>query len=518
MTDPERSMSPVPLPTDLKTEWPPPHLKGMYGDIVIADAWWSDDPDKLKAVYSTPEASARVGVRSFWSKPAPTTKADQRIHVPLASDIAQTGADLIFGDEIAWTVPEAHDANPDDPAAATTAAEALKAEQILGDLSDDINLAATLLEAAEIAGGLSGVYLRPTWDKSVSDKPLLHVIHPDRAVPEFAWGQMRAVTFWTDLPAPGKPDGTVWRHLERHEPGLMLNGLYAGSATHLGIRRPLADHPSTAGMVDELNLAQLLQWPGLFAFYVPNVKPNRKRREIPVGRPDTMGSESLMDALDRTVTSLMRDIDLGKARLIVPDDFLDRKGKGAGAVFDADREIFSPLDIDPQNADKAGITPIEFKIRTDEHLTAATALTETIIRKAGYSPQTFGMQGSGGDQTATEVDAREGASYRSTKKKRGYWRPELAKAGMALLAIDRHVFKRPVLVVRPQIELPELGQEDAGSLASTVAMLKNAQAASIETRVRMVNPTWDKPQIDAEVERIKAEEAIVVDDPTGGFT
>ena len=47
-------------------------------------------------------------------------------------------------------------------------------------------------------------------------------------------------------------------------------------------------------------------------------------------------------------------------------------------------------------------------------------------------------------------------------------------------------------------------------------LIAMAQVASIETRVKLVNPEWEDPQVQAEVERIKAEEGIVTD-PTGGF-
>ena len=54
------------------------------------------------------------------------------------------------------------------------------------------------------------------------------------------------------------------------------------------------------------------------------------------------------------------------------------------------------------------------------------------------------------------------------------------------------------------------------NLAATLTALRNAQATSIETRVRMAQPGLDADAVQAEVERIKAEEGIVTD-PTGGF-
>lgn len=40
------------------------------------------------------------------------------------------------------------------------------------------------------------------------------------------------------------------------------------------------------------------------------------------------------------------------------------------------------------------------------------------------------------------------------------------------------------------------------SLAQTALALRNAEAASTETLVKMVNPDWSQEDVDAEVERI----------------
>ncbi|TDT42585.1 hypothetical protein EV562_101555 [Streptomyces sp. BK208] len=51
-----------------------------------------------------------------------------------------------------------------------------------------------------------------------------HRYASDRAVPEFSYGTLRAVTFWREL--PGGDNDTVWRHLERCERGRIVHALY----------------------------------------------------------------------------------------------------------------------------------------------------------------------------------------------------------------------------------------------------------------------------------------------------
>lgn len=496
----------VPLPTDTKAPWPPPAQVPIQKDIEIADAWWVGDPNRLTTLYAAASPTPQGGrFASFWGKQTATAPRDlDRIHVPLCSDIASTGADLLFGDDLKIQIPEAHGTNANT--------DAQKSEARLLELVDLVDLAPTLLEGAEVGGALSGVYLRPTWDPSVAAHPLLAVIHPDRAVPEWRWGRLAAVTFWAVVATDGDK---VWRHLERHEPGVILTGLYCGSRDMLGVSLPLDRQPATAGFEPEQNITQLLGITGILPRYVPNVRPNRMHRGTPHGRPDTMGLESLMDALDETMTSWMRDIDLGKRRIIVPAEFLERKGRGQGAVFNEDQRVFTPLDIDPNNADKAGITMVDFDIRTEAHAATASQLTEQIIVSAGYSPQSFGLQGSGGLRTATEVEADEGRSERTTAKKQRYWAKAIPDVLEALMVIDAKLFSSGVAPMRPMVTFPEFGQADLGSVAATVALIGQAQAASVETKVKMVHPEWEQPAVDAEVVKILAESGMAVESPQG---
>lgn len=495
-------MGAVPLPTAPNTPWPPQGLAKLDRELREADAWWSGDPERLTQVYGDGQPTAASGPRRrfFWSGRRPNpNQPDRRVHVPLAGDIAQTGADLLFGEDVTFELPEGADTGTLDR---------------LTELVEAGQLGARLLEAADVAGGLGGVFLRPTWDPLHSDDPILHAIAPNRAVPEFAWGNLAAVTFWRVLPSDNPAQ--VWRHLERHEPGLILHGLFVGDDKHLGVRRPLDAHPQTKGMDDEINLQAVLGVKALLPAYVPNVRPNRRHLDMPIGRPDTQGAETLLDSLDRTWSSWMRDIDLGKARLIVPDEFLDRGGRGEGAAFDPDREVFSPLNMDPAHATNAGITPVEFAIRTTEHAETAEKLIAQVIASAGYSPQTFGIAGAADTVTATEVRAREGASLRTTARKQRYWSPGVAHVAEMMLAIDRAIFRRPVTALRPRVIFAELAQEDPYRQAETLNLLAQARAASIETRVRLARPEWSQEEVDAEVAKIKADEG-VVDDPTGGF-
>lgn len=508
------------LPTE-NTPWPPKAWAPIQADIAEADAWYSGDEDKLAGFYGGISTSATGGRwAKFWSRLSSGTsnsdqaKRGQRLHVPAAADIAATSADLLFGEFPSFTIPDAHGETP--------SADAKLLEESLADLADYGSWGSVLLEAAEIGSALGGVYLRPTWDTAVDDRPMLTVVHPDRAVPVFRFGRLVQVTFWQVL--PGGERGEVWRHLECHTPGMIAHGLYLGTATDLGERHNLLEHRDTKAFAGEdgtgdgtVDLATEFGITGLLAEYVPNVKPNRKHRGMPVGRSDTAGLEGLMDALDEVWSSWVREIRLGKLRILVPSDFLDKAGRGQGASFDPDQEVFSPLDVDAgANMGTAQlITPFAPTLRVADHATTALDLFERIVTGAGYSPQSFGMQGDGAAITATEVNAHSGKSDNTTARKQGYWRPALQRLAFNMLALDHKLAAGPA-PMPVQVAFPDTAEADMRDTASTLNLINLAKAASTETKVRMLHPEWEEQQVAAEVARILEEDAPTVDDPTAG--
>ncbi|WP_189822204.1 phage portal protein [Streptomyces finlayi] len=462
----------------------------------VDDAWYSGDPQRLAAVYRNSN-QRRDGQRRLWGRdrhPDPGRR-DNRLHIPLAGDLASTSAELLFAEPPTLTV--------DDRAT----------QDRLDAVADADGLANTLIEAAEIAAALGGAYLRITWDRELVDRPLLTVVHADAAVPEFRWGMLSAVTFWHELPSTS---AVVWRHLERHERGRIVHGLYQGAPDRLGERVPLTEHPAVALLAASLGPEGDTIETGLdrlTAVYVPNIRPNRRHRGSDFGRSDYSAPlYDIFDALDSTWTSWIRDLRLARGRLIIPDGYLRDHGPGRGASFDDDREIWQLLSIPPGEQGAAGITLSQFAIRVEEHERTADAATRQAVRSAGYSLQTFGI----GDQvaaTATEVKSRERRSMITRAKKARYWGPQLAEILYVLLLLDAQMFTPRLVPQAPRIAFGDSVAEDMVNLAQTLSLLQQAQAVSVDTKVRMVNPQWDEAAVQAEVARILTETGAAVPDP-----
>lgn len=525
----------MPLPDGGATPWPPPHVEPVNQQLATWAAWWTGDVDQLAAIYGgggvqdttgffASESGGFLGTarrvvsavrRWFWGERQTASQPRSRLHVPLAADIATASADLLFSEPPTVRV----DQDPVDQPGEQTMDERTQAR--LDQLWQD-DTHAVLLEAAEICAALGGVYLRLVWGPD-RPYPWITVVQPDVAVPEWRWGKLSAVTFWREVGRKGK---TVWRHLERHEPGTVLHGLYQGTADELGMVVPLTDHPATTGLADD-RLVNGNEIPTgtnrLTAVYVPNVRPNRVWRTVPdaahLGRPDIAGTEPLLDALDLTWSSWVRDVDLGKARLIVPQEYLRSNGPGQGASVDLDREVYEGVNVmGSESGDKVQIEQVQFDIRVDEHRSTVDALKTTIVGAAGYSVGTFGDKRDGGQGvTATEVTAELRRSLMTRDRKVRYWRSELTDLLETWTHVDLAQYASGITPQRPTVEWPDAVSVDPLQQAQTLQALHTAEAISIEQKVRTLHPDWDDPDVEAEVQRIRKDYGLAVEDP-GTFT
>lgn len=514
----------MPLPPN-NTQWPPVQIANVIlPKLGEWSAWYAGDPDQLSMVYGGQAnmdpgqtgffasdhggftAMGRVLKRVFWGEPTRAPDRRNKLHVPIAADLCQASADLLFADEVQLT------------------AKNTTVQAAIDDMADD-GLHSQFAQTAEVCAALGGAYLKVTWDENLADHPFLTTVDADQALPEFSWDRLTAVTFWQIVKVEGE---RCWRHLERHEldpsgVGIILHGLYQGDKKTLGIRVPFTEASATmplVGLVDQNSSISTLS-PGLDVFYIANQRPQRRWRTDPLGkslgRSDLDGVESLMDALDETYSSWMRDLRLGKARVMVSKNLLEGNTTGtpgSGANFDNDQEIYAPvtrLDAKGDQPLSSQMNNVQFAIRYAEHSATAEQIKTDILRTAGYSSQTFGEGTNDRITTATEIESRERRSFLTRDRKIRLWRPVIAAVMAKMLLIDDAVFGTTHGSDLVEVAFADGVQETPLALANTSLALRNANAASTKTLVAMNHPDWDDEAVDAEVALIDAE--VVVPDP-----
>lgn len=506
------------------TEWPPKPYDKITDDMETWAAWYDGDQETLATIYgrmNVTRASQWSGglvgamARFFWGRPNP--QGTKRVHVPAAADLARASSDLLFSERPTFLFPPPD--HGDEDAEANDAWREV-AQARLDELFNNDETGAMLAESGELASAFGGVYFRLWWDGSISEKVMMSCHPADAAVPEWRYDRLAAVTFWRVLDAPdGVESSAVIRHLERHEKGRIEHGLYKGTESQLGEPVPLDWHPDTAWAAEMSDGDGVIETgvDGLTAAYVPNVRPSRKWRKEPelanLGRSDFDGVEGLFDALDETMTSWMRDVDLGKARLLVAEDGLSNNGPGKGGTWDTDQEIFTKVPTSGMGALASGdsgrmVEQTQFNIRWQEHSQTTAEILNALLRNAGLSAAEFSDQNlTVGVATATEINARERMSERTRNKKIGYYRAALSPLVSVAMHLDNAIFDTGANFDRePVMSFPVRSTQSPQEQTTVMTQRKQANLVSLYQAVRELHPNWDEPQVMEEIERIQADQ------------
>ncbi|AUS07416.1 hypothetical protein C1X05_00115 [Laceyella sacchari] len=473
------------------TDWGSPlDWQRIYDKMMEHAAWYSGDPLFLREFYA-----GHPGW--YWARANKDHK--KAIHVPVPAALAQLSGDLIMGEPPTWCIKEAkqEESNP-----------LLQVEQEkLLDMIEQCDVNARLLEAFEMAAALGGVFLKPIWDKELSEYPILTVTPPENAVPVFRNGLLMSVIFYKRV-REITPGQYLWLIEKYDHQGNILSSAHIGTSTQLGQEVPLTQYEETAYIQPQVHTG----WKGVACRYLPNRLPNRQFRGLGLGMSDFAGLETLFDALDEVYGSWLRDIRLAKSRIHVPETMMDFDEMGNSA-FDVDGEVYVKLQ-GVTAFDVNSLTATQFNIRCQEHEQTAINLIRQIITIAGYSPSSFGLMGDQAAVTATEISARERKSLMLAAKKKRLAKKAIVDMIHIMRTIaNTHLGAAYDLTTTVDLEFSDSIETDMSQLSAVVNQLQQAKALSIETAVRWLNPTWSESQIKEEVERIKQENGMALTDP-----
>lgn len=446
------------------------------------------DAEALPMLENRPGVLGRVE-RLFYRQDT-THRERNALHLPLAQDVATASADLLFGEELQITWPDERTGDR------------------MAEVLNGCGFYSVLHEAGELSAGLGGAYLRVCWDADVVDHPLVTAHGQDSVIPTFRYGRLVEATVWEIVE---DENNAVWRHLEIHRRGEIEHELRKGTPDRLGASLDLDAHPATRGLPTIVKTG----YDGLLVSYLPNVKPHTPWRRDPLGRnlgradfgaPGTLG---FMAAVDDTWSSWMRDIRLGRGRLLVSSTMLETLGNGFGASFDLDREVFEAVNfMQPENATLEGmISAQQLAIRAADHAATIDALVRATVRACGYSGSTFGLDGGDAAKTATEINSVDRRSAATREKKSRYGTAAVTDTLTAMAVIDELVFGSGANPEGLGVAFPAAAQPDPLVLAQTISALRTAEVMSIETGVRTAQPDLDDAGVAAEVARILDERA-----------
>lgn len=455
-------------------QWPPPMSKAEW-KISEYSAWYSGDSNILINYYSI---NPMLNQSLFWTKKA--NKSDIRVHVPMAGEIAESSANILFGES---------------PYIRTNSKALNKQIDITLKRNEFYS---KIIEAAELAAALGGVFIKHCWDSELSEYPIPVITQPDRAIPLFKFGILDEVLFWKKI---RKTETDIYYLIERYYRGGIETKLFKGTDSSLKQEVDLSTLSETQGIAKSVTFKNKI----IAAVYVPNMRPNKIDRGSYIGRSDYAGCIDLLHSLDETYSAWIRDIRLAKARLLIPEKYLNTDKEFI------DEELYVMLDCDPLN--NTDITPQQFAIRATEFQLSMLSLIERIVSSSGYSPQTFGLNIEGRAESGTALNIRERKTYDTKGKKENYWYSQIEHLVVTSLIIANEFLGAKINLAELeelQIEFSDEGAKDSNRIAQTLKLISDASAASTEVKVRMLHPDWEEEAIQAEVLKIKEENTVSI--------
>lgn len=480
--------------------WPPTNV--LYQKMNEHSVWYSGDASLIanfysmeinKAFISTPFS---INKTNFWSRQI-KNQGEIMNHVPIAGDIAETSANLLFGESPIIKMSKENKGN----------------QEGLDKLLDKTSFFSKMAEIAECSAAIGGVYQKVAWDEELSEYPMLVIEQADKAIPYFKFGVLQSVIFWNIVKEEGEGNKKIYRLLEHYKQGSIEYSLYIGSSDKLGRKIELNSIEETQDLEEFIDTKDIL-----LAAYFPNMLPNKLNRASSLGRSDYLGVEGLMDSLDEIYSSWCREITLAMAKVYIPERYL--KMVDGKKVYNPDTLSYVTLEVDPIDAgSKNFVQPQQFEIRADKFATSANNFLERIITSAGYSPQSFGLNIEGRAESGTALNIRERKSFMTKSKKEKYFASPMEHIIKCLIYVYTYKLKGKDVDINNEfsISFSDSITYNLSEVAESVNKLNAAVAISIETKIRMLHPEWTEEEIIAEVKRVKEENMIGVADNPDNF-
>lgn len=464
-------------------QWPP--MDAIRFKIAEHSAWYSGEGAILSSFYATQQLEAYLTLpygtsnrNKFWYRQS-RNNSHFNLHVPIASDIAETSASFLFGE------------SPIIRFASTS--DAMKGNQeALDKMLMDTGFFRKIVEAAEVCSALGGVYIKVVWDKEVSKYPVPVIVQCDQAFPRFKCGKLVGVTFIYEI----RNDGSkVYRLAEDISKGVIRNMLYEGSSSNLGKLVDLTTIDEAADISEEIKTPDIMT-----AVYIANLLPNKLDRTSPSGRSDYQGLEDLMDALDEVFTNWMIDIKIARGKIHVPKGYIEKIGETE--KFNEDTMAYVEMEADPTSLSKE-ITATQFEIRSEQFEKTILNLLDRIITSAGYSPQSFGLNIAGRAESGTALNVRERKSFSTTNKKQSYWESELKDIIKAMCMVYvSELGGQLTCDLDVNVAFADGISNNLSETSNSIKTLSDAKALSTKTKIQMVHPEWTEEQVKAEMELI----------------
>ena len=400
------------------------------------------------------------------------------IHDPLAKRIAGAFADFLFGDE------------------PTTVAHNERDQDWLDFICSENRLPSILHRAERVAASEGEAWWHGWVDREVALSPLVEFVSRLRVVPLWRGDRLLAAAFISIL---ADEDDVVWRHLEVHGDGRVVNAVFEGTRNQLGTRRDPKLRPEMQG-VEEVWAHGL---PILAGRIVNELDDDH---ELGIGEYDQIAD--LLLALNEARTIGAENTRLtAKKRLFVTESLMSPEG-----TFDAGSDV---VQVSAQGGalGEGGSTPpvsaVEYSYDAAPLIAHNQDLESTILSRVGLVPQIIGHQVDGQAESGTSIRLRFLPTEIAADGKSREWADRLPIILQRLMLVDqlpaeRGGFGRTYAEAGapPTVELGSILPENDTEITTEAATAVTAGIRSVEQAVRDQHPEWSDQDVMDELERI----------------
>ncbi len=468
-----------------------------YADQLIAELDAATSwplPREHEAIEACAKGRAiRTGDTKFLAHHAGWDRGRKYVHDPLGRRIATGFADFLFAEDAEFKAPS------------DTEGEQNRVDHLV----EVNNMQARCHRAERIKVSEGEAWWKLHYNPAVADVPLLTFSSRRQVVPLFYGDRALAAAFWSERhremgrnengELDSEAPAVVFRHVEVHCDGRIVNVLYRGTEDTLGARVDLTQIPATAAFPEEILFDGLAMLAGRVV--------NDLDDDDTLGVSEYKPISDLLLALDEAVTISVENTRMtGQDRWVVKGELTDAVGN-----FDASMQVFQLGQGDGEATFGApdGTPPVFAIEKTFDAAaiwTQIEKLVKTIVSRVGLVVEFVGDGGEGKAESGTAIRLRFLPTTNAAKGKQREWDRALPHILGLMLELQARVFSAPAPGEgTATVTLSDPIPRDESETNSDVAAAVSAEVMSRETAVKTLHPEWDSGQVNDELARIAAD-------------